>query len=208
MSRRDDRLEEFLACARAAFDEAATDPASRASLARIFGALDTPGPAGSQMPGRLPVCDCLDAAADPRAAQLASHAGFLEAFRRIEPGLAWYTRDGSHHTAGPGFDDGHANAMIAGPGGLERRTDVWFGVSLMAPHMRYPDHTHPPEETYLVLSDSEFSQDGGPWFRPGIGGSFYNRPGILHAMRSLDTPLLAFWALWAAPHARDERSEA
>lgn len=39
--------------------------------------------------------------------------------------------------------------------------------------------------------------DEGGWFSPGIGGSFYNVPGIRHAMRSLDTPPFAFWALRA-----------
>jgi quercetin dioxygenase-like cupin family protein len=88
--------------------------------------------------------------------------------------------------------------MIVGPGGLEPRHDVWLGVSLLAPGVRYPDHTHAPEETYLVLSRGTFRQNDGPWFEPGIGGSFYNPPGILHAMRAEDEPLFAFWALWAA----------
>lgn len=58
------------------------------------------------------------------------------------------------------FRDGHVNATIAGPEGLEIRRDVWIGViiSLMAPHMRYPDHRHPPEEIYVVLSDGQWRQ--------------------------------------------------
>lgn len=90
--------------------------------------------------------------------------------------------------------------MFVGPGGLERRTDVWIGVPLLAPEVRYPDHTHPPEETYLVLSAGQFRQEDGPWFEPGIGGSFYNPPGIVHAMRSNSEPLFAFWTL------RDKRT--
>lgn len=101
----------------------------------------------------------------------------------------------SRPPASSNFRDGHANAMILGPGGLEDRNDLWLGVTLMAPHVRYPDHDHPPEETYLVLSHGEFKQADKDWFSPGIGGSFYNPPGIKHAMRSLDRPLLAFWAL-------------
>ena len=57
--------------------------------------------------------------------------------------------------------------MILGPAGLENRRDVWFGVSLLAPHVRYTDHSHAPEETYLVLSDGEFRQGDGDWFTPG-----------------------------------------
>jgi hypothetical protein len=73
--------------------------------------------------------------------------------------------------------------------------DVWIGATLMAPNVRYPDHAHPPEESYLVLSEGEFQSGQGNWFSPGIGGSFYNSPGIKHAMRSGKKPLFAFWAL-------------
>jgi hypothetical protein len=86
--------------------------------------------------------------------------------------------------------------MIVGPGGIEEREDLWLGVTLMAPNVRYPDHFHEPEETYLVLSDGEFRQGEGDWFAPGVGGAFYNLPNIKHAMRSGERPLLAFWALF------------
>ena len=86
--------------------------------------------------------------------------------------------------------------MILGPAGLEHRNDVWIGASLMAPFVRYPDHAHAPEETYLVLSEGDFRQGDGDWFTPGVGGSFYNSPWIKHAMRSGAAPLFAFWALW------------
>jgi hypothetical protein len=67
----------------------------------------------------------------------------------------------------------------------------------MAANVHYPNHDQAPEEIYLVLSAGEFQQGEGGWFSPGIGGSFYNAPGIRHAMRSLNTPLFAFWALLA-----------
>jgi len=85
--------------------------------------------------------------------------------------------------------------MIVGPNGIERRDDLLIGVSLLAPNVRYPDHTHPPEETYLVLSEGSFRQNDGAWFEPGIGGTFYNPPGIGHAMRSGEAPLFAVWLL-------------
>ena len=80
--------------------------------------------------------------------------------------------------------------------GLEIRRDVWIGVSLMAPHMRYPDHRHPPEEIYIALSSGEWHQASKPWHEPGIGKLVYNPPNIVHAMRSADQPLLAVWFLW------------
>jgi hypothetical protein len=120
-----------------------------------------------------------------------------ERFGAIESSLYWRRRTANDGSASANFPDGHANAMILGPGGYEERRDVWLGVSLMAPNVRYPDHDHAPEEVYLVLSEGEFRQGNGPWFSPGVGGFLYNEPGIKHAMRSLDTPLFAFWALWA-----------
>ena len=119
----------------------------------------------------------------------------IDSFRAIEPALEWQRRASYDESASANFPDGHANAMILGPTGLETRADVWLGASLLAPSVRYTDHAHAPEETYLVLSKGEFRQGEGDWFAPGIGGSFYNPPWITHAMRSGETPLFAFWAL-------------
>jgi quercetin dioxygenase-like cupin family protein len=97
----------------------------------------------------------------------------------------------------PTFAAGHANANLLGPypEALERRDDVWVGVSLMAPEITYPDHNHPPEEVYLALSRGYWRQNTHPWHEPGIGGVVYNPPGITHAMRSGPEPFLAIWCL-------------
>jgi hypothetical protein len=96
------------------------------------------------------------------------------------------------------FAAGHANAVIIGPGGAEEREGVVLGVSLLAPHIRYPDHAHPPDELYLVLSEGEWRQGEGAWSRPGIGGTVRNAPGVVHAMRAGPKPLLAVWGLQTA----------
>lgn len=197
MPTRDAELQAFFDAAHAAFDEFAQDPASKRSLARIFAALEQPAAPSGQPGARLPACAHLAAAAAPGNFDHPALRRLATAFADLEPRIFWRRRETRHPSASANYADGHATAMIAGPGGLEPRTDAWLGVSLMAPQVRYPDHDHPPEETYLVMSDGEFSHGGSPWFRPGVGGSFYNEPGILHAMRSLDAPLLAFWALWA-----------
>jgi hypothetical protein len=197
MTDRPDMLQDVLEAAREAFEVHAHDPRSTTSLARIFDALATPAEPGTQVAARLPVCEHLAAAADPSRFADLSLRRLARAFLQIEPALTWRRRGGDAPNASSDFAEGHANAMLVGPGGFEPRHDVWFGVSLLAPHVRYPDHRHAPEETYLVMSAGEFSQDGGPWFQPGVGGSFYNPPGILHAMRAEEAPLFAFWALRA-----------
>lgn len=121
-------------------------------------------------------------------------AAVTDAFSALEPQLTWRRRE----IKGPGAEDfarGHANAYIVGPGGVEERSDVWIGASLMAPHVQYVDHHHPPAEVYLVLTPGSWRQDQAPWWEPGIGGIVYNQPDVVHAMKSGTTPLFAVWCL-------------
>ncbi len=200
MSERDHNFQAFLDAAHAAFAEFAADASSKTSISRIFSALGDAAGTGEQPPSRLPVCAHLEHVADPQRFESPTLRQLVSTFMALEPRLSWGHRGASDDTASANFLEGHANAVIAGPGGLERRSDVLLGASLLGPHVRYPDHRHPPEETYLVMSGGEFRQGDGSWFAPGIGGSFYNEPNIVHAMRSGEEPFLAFWALWSQPH--------
>jgi hypothetical protein len=197
---RDAALQTFTDAALAAYRAHLPGSEAAASLDRIAAALATPAPRRARPGSRLPVCDHLDAALAVETDDDHLRA-LIAAFRAIAPDLEWTRRASYDETASANFPDGHGNAMILGPAGLENRTDVWVGVSLLAPHVRYTDHAHAPEETYLVLSDGEFQHGDSAWFTPGIGGSFYNPPWIKHAMRSSEKPLFAFWALWPDPRA-------
>jgi hypothetical protein len=187
-------LQQFLDAAFVAVNNAATDMRSLESLSRMSSLLEMPG-AERKTPGhRQPVCDAYFQAALALETEDKALLDIARCLRAIEPRLQWQPRTSQDGTASENFVSSHANATIIGRGGLEIRDDVWMGVSLLAPHVRYTDHWHPPEETYLVLTDGEFMQEDH-WFTPGVGGTFYNPPAIKHAMRSTDTPLLAFWAL-------------
>lgn len=169
---------------------------ARAAGERVFGRLaERQGRPGEAIPGRLPVCGhALDAALAGLAAQPSPLPELASAFAAVEGHLAWYRR----RTATPAdepFYSSHANAMIIGPGGLEERADVQMGVSVMPPHALYPDHDHPPEEVYIALSGGAWWNAGMDWTEPGPGGIIYNPPGILHAMRAGEGPLLALWFL-------------
>lgn len=200
MTARPNDLQSFLDVTLDAFEARAEDARAKESLTRIRAALETPGELVEQDAGRLPVCALLDEAAAPERFEEPDLSRIVSAFRHLEPRLEWRTRGGDMSTASENIAEGHANAMIVGPGGIERRSDVWLGVSLVAPHVRYPDHTHPPDETYLVLSEGEFRHGDSGWFAPGVGGSLYNEPGISHAMRTDDKPMFAMWALWGGDH--------
>ncbi|RWQ58072.1 dimethylsulfoniopropionate lyase [Mesorhizobium sp.] len=191
---RSEALQYFVDTAFVAFDQFSHDLRSRRSIIQLFAQSEVPGLERTKAGSRLPVCSYLGPALAEEAIP-PTLRNLIERFKAIEPLLEWRLKSNPAPPASSNFRDGHANAMILGPGGLEDRNDLWLGVTLMAPHVRYPDHDHPPEKTYLVLSHGEFKQADKDWFSPGIGGSFYNPPGIKHAMRSLDRPLFAFWAL-------------
>jgi quercetin dioxygenase-like cupin family protein len=126
----------------------------------------------------------------------------------MEPSLLWSRRPAGGPFASDNWPDGHANATIVGTEGLEHREDVVIGVSLLAPHVRYPDHNHSPEEVYLILSPGRFRHGESDWFEPGIGGTFYNEPNIVHAMASGEDPLLALWYLWVGKPASNQGNQA
>lgn len=196
MTARKPELQTFLDAVRAGFEATRVDRETERCVREAFALLDYGASAKPARDGfhRLPACSSL-----PQALRTASAAGpvlarIATAFATLEPFLAWNQRSGGP-SASANFRDGHANAMVVGPGGTENREDAWVGVSLLAPHMRYPDHQHAPEEIYLALSPGEFRHGDGDWFEPGVGGTFHNEPGILHAMRSGQALLFAVWCL-------------
>jgi len=176
-------LDHFLSLAGAAVAGRASGPARDAGqrVAALLAA--PPEPAASPAPARQPACAHLPAALAATPAPLA------EAFRALEPHLGWRTRDL------PGLDGRYAGAPVLGPQGLEQRGGLVAGISLVAPGATYPDHDHPPEEIYLALSGGEWWNAETPWHGPGPGGIVHNPPGILHAMRGTEVPLLAIWFL-------------
>ena len=143
-----------------------------------------------------PVCRYLDEALAQAATASAQTALVASAFARLAPRLTWRERVTSPN-APAGFAGHHANATLIGVDGLEVRDDIRLGASLVAPGVTYPDHEHPPEEIYLVLSDGEWRNAAQDWHEPGIGGTVHNPPGIVHAMRAGKTPLFAVWCLLA-----------
>jgi quercetin dioxygenase-like cupin family protein len=198
-SLRSPEFQQFVTAAEAAIRHRSdADGPVRAAAERMFAALQVPSTqAGRTGIAPLPVCRHLAAALEHARRQPGPAGALADAFAAIEPQLDWKIRAGAE-AHGEQFLNGHANAAITGTEGIEIRRDVRIGVSLMAPHVRYPDHRHPPEEIYVALSDGQWRQETNPWHEPGIGGLVYNPPNITHAMRSTEHPLLAIWFLWTA----------
>ena len=187
-------LQRCLDALRHAMAARAPGPAIEACSAGVFGALSQAAPRDDAPGHRLAPCRYWNEALDHARAAPYGLAPLADALQALEPAMRWYTRPGDS-SASANFAQGHANAMLVGPSGLEQRDDVWIGISLLAPMVRYPDHKHPPKECYLLLSPGQFRQGDAPWFEPGAGGMLFNPPGIRHAMRSGPQPLLAVWCL-------------
>jgi hypothetical protein len=189
-------LQRFLDAAHHAMAEAGgADHPAQPLIETVFAALRRVGRQRTDATAsQLPVCEHFATAlrnarqGPPKLAALADAIGVLE------PHLAWRCRPGAERH-GTVFTDNHANARIIGEEGLELSQEVTVGISLMGPHLQYPDHHHPPEEVYIALSSGEWRQGAGAWRAPGIGGLVHNPPGIIHAMRSTEAPLLAVWCL-------------
>ena len=180
-------------------ESTAASLSDRAFVAAFAAALAAPGvPSARQAGDRPEALAHLDAAVAGLADASPSLRRLGAALAAVVPLLPWSKR--SHQ--GPDaarFAAGHGNALIVGRHGAEERDDIALGLSLMAPRIRYPDHSHPPDELYLVLSGGEWRRGDEDWVEPGIGGTVRNQPGVVHAMRSGERPLLAIWALQMRP---------
>ncbi len=214
-----DRLGAFLRAARIAYAARTAGRAYGAMVARAFDALpERPLPCGTDdaVSGSRPaVCRHLAAACDPAAHDTPDLAELARSFLAVEPALTWRRRAAASPAGATpderAFARGHANALIVGgAGSLICHRSVSLGVSLLAPGLRYPDHSHPPEEIYLALGRGAFGHGQGDdgaqgdgaeeWHETVAGGIFHNPPGIVHRMRAgPSAPFLAFWLLLLAP---------
>ena len=142
-----------------------------------------------------PVCEYLQAALSVASQTSAPIKNVGHTFEAIAQKLPWQPRlDYKDQT--DDFYNGHANAVIIGDGGLENHRKVRVGASLIAPNVEYPNHRHPPEEGYLVISEGQWRQEANPWTARKSGETIHNPPNIWHAMKAGNKPLLAIWMLW------------
>tara|TARA_R110000787_G_scaffold211281_3_gene321115 strand:- start:57614 stop:58204 length:591 start_codon:yes stop_codon:yes gene_type:complete len=121
---------------------------------------------------------------------------FVPSFSKFADQLPWYRRAARGDVV---FEHGYINAEVIGPKGIVFSDEITVGVTLMRPDIVYPDHHHPPEEVYIVLSPGFWRQKDEEWWAPGPGGYVYNVPDILHAMKSDADPLFAIWCLNLSP---------
>ena len=85
-------------------------------------------------------------------------ARLARAFEAIEPSLAWMIRASGGPFASANWPEGHANSTIIGSASaLEFRDDIVIGASLLAPNVRYPDHSRPSRRGLPLADAGPFS---------------------------------------------------
>jgi len=118
------------------------------------------------------------------------------AIAAIEDDLQW--RQSSSYTdelLGEGFTANYGWSEIIGPRGFFPGDDFLLGVLMLGPGHHYRDHYHPAPELYWPLTSGSLWSRGGEAFeekRPGA--TIWHPPMILHATKTIDTPLLTVWS--------------
>lgn len=142
-------------------------------------------------PNALPVLRRLGESA--RLAE--SGAELAAALLRHAPRLRW----GQTYAAtdfGERFMENYGWVELVGTRGHFVHDRIAAGFLLLGPGIEYPDHHHVAEELYVPLTGGVGWRRGEGDFVERAGGEVIHHPsGISHAMRTGDTPLLAFY-LW------------
>jgi hypothetical protein len=143
-------------------------------------------PAGA---ASLPVCRHWDAA-------LADGGELAAALAALAPALRWH-QTYTENPPAPDFLDEYGYAEVIGPGtrapALVRSGEVAAGVLLLGPRTLYPEHSHPAEELYLPLGESEWLRGHEGWVARFAGEVVHHPPWVEHATRTGERPLAAVY---------------
>ncbi len=121
-----------------------------------------------------------------------------EALVAAAPDLAWRQTYGEEDGFDERFLQTYGWCDLAGPDGPCQADGIRVMMGYWGQGLTYPDHSHPPDEHYLVLA-------GGAWFRLGDapfrhlgpGDIFHTPARAVHSAQMRDGPLVAM-AIWRA----------
>ena len=129
------------------------------------------------------------------------------AIQAAEPNLQWQTSydEAAHEPVIATMRKGYAYATVveARESGLHRSApfvsdDIFIGVTLQAPDIFYPAHSHPAIEVYSVVGGTaEWQHNGGPWAPRPPGSVMVHEANDHHAMQTRSEPLLT-WVTWVS----------
>ncbi len=150
-------------------------------------------PAVAPVPATLPVLGFLDQALT--SARRGSLAMISDGLAAIAPQCCW--RQNANYVRDPAMAEFllcYGYAELVGKAAFHSSDELLCGVMLLGPDTTYPQHRHPAEEVYHVLSGrSEWQRGDGPWRTVAPGSAIHHPPDLAHAARTGDAPLLALY---------------
>jgi len=92
------------------------------------------------------------------------------------------------------FLDSFANGEGIGPDGRLQHNEIILGLFILGPNTTYPEHAHPAEEFYLVLSGNpEFKVGSNNFELQKAGSIVLHHSNISHAIRTASEPFYAIY---------------
>lgn len=151
--------------------------------------------AAAPPPADLPVLSLIPAIAGRAAPETRAVCDRLAEARAHLPWRQTYSE-------ADGFDRAYLDTYgwtdLAGPAGPYRAEGIRIMIGYWGQGLIYPDHSHPPEEHYLVLAGSaRFRLDTDPFETVGPGGVFHVPARAVHSAEMRDEALLAI-SVWRA----------
>lgn len=145
------------------------------------------------MPRRQPVCGYL---AQGIAETMLVDANLAAALAAVEDRLNWCLSAGySDALLGAGFMANYGWCELIGMNGFFPGADFRLGLLLLGPNLHYKDHYHPAPELYWPLTGpSDWKRGAGGYESRSAGEIIWHKPFVMHATKTLDTPLLAVWS--------------
>lgn len=93
------------------------------------------------------------------------------------------------------FRNWYGYMLYVGGAGMVKSSEFALGMLVISPDCLYPAHNHLAKELYVPISGrAEWWNEEGEWEIKEPGTPIYHRSWLSHATRTLDEPLLAFFA--------------
>ncbi|MBY6142344.1 hypothetical protein KUV26_23210 [Leisingera daeponensis] len=148
-------------------------------------------------PYRLPVCKGIEELAYTSGRQASeATAPAVAALVSALPRLRWQQT----YTEADGFSrdwlDNYGWINLISPEGLYQSDEIRLSIGYWGAGQQYGEHSHAPEETYLILAGkARFHSEGRPAQDAGPGDTIHHAPHQKHAIDMVPGPLLAaaFW---------------
>lgn len=152
-------------------------------------------PRGPVVGSSLPVVDRL---ADYAALASPQTAPVVRAVAEAARHLFWRRTYSQADGSSPDHIERYGWFDLVGPKGPYSAEGLRIHVGCWGQGLVYPDHSHDPEEHYLVLAGgARFRLGRENWQTLGPGGIFRTPPGAVHSADMRDQPLMAL-AIWRA----------